>query len=178
MDQLINKTKNWIDQFVIGLNLCPFAKAVYDKDQIRYTVNESESNDELLISFYNELLLLKKIGPKDAATGFYIFPNAFSDFESFLDFYAQAEFVLKESKLEQTFQLAGFHPKYLFAESAEEDIENATNRSPYPMIHILRVKQVSKAIDTYPDVSAIPENNIETLKELGPDGVKNIFDQL
>jgi len=178
MDVSIEKTKVWIDKFVIGLNLCPFAKAVFDKDQIRYLVNEAESNDELLIAFYQELLLLKKIGPKTAATSFIILPNAFSDFTQYLDFYAQAEFVLKESKFDQTFQLAGFHPDYIFQNSEADDIENATNRSPYPMIHILRVKQVTKAIDTHPDVESIPETNMNTLKELGQSGLDNIIREL
>jgi len=175
MATLIDQTKNWIEKFVIGLNLCPFAKPVFDKDQIRYITVDSEKEDDQIIAFFGELKLLKKIGPKDAATSFVIFSNGLNNFDEYLTFHAKAEFILAEAKMDQTFQLASFHPDYQFEGTEKGDIENATNQSPYPMIHILRVKQVSAAIEQYPDTMTIPEKNIETLKELGKEGLEEIL---
>lgn len=167
MATLIEQTKKWIEQIVIDLNLCPFAKTVFDKDVIHYKIVESNSSDDHLIGLFDELKLLKKVGPKTMATSMVLFPSGVNDFESFLDLFAKAEFILEESKMDQTFQLAGFHPNYQFEGTQPEDIGNATNQSPYPMIHILRVNQVTKAINSYDDIESIPTNNIKTLEALG-----------
>jgi len=175
MALLINKTKDWIEKVVIGLNLCPFAKVVFDKELINYKTVESENTDDQLVGFFEELKLLKKAGQKQIATSFLLYPNGVEDFQTFLKLFSQAEFVLEETKMNQTFQLAGFHPDYQFEGTEKEDIENATNQSPIPMIHILRLHQVTKAIETHPDVDAIPKDNIEKLKALGKEKFKDIW---
>ena len=174
MATLIEQTKSWIEKIVIVLNLCPFAKVVFDKNLINYKLVESDNEDQQLIGYFEELKLLKKAGPKAIATSMILYPSGLEDFQSFLDFFAKAEFVLSESKMDQTFQLAGFHPEYQFEGTEKSDIENATNQSPCPMIHILRVHQVSKAVDTHPNVNAIPEENIKTLKALGKEELEKL----
>ena len=175
MGELIDKTKSWIKKLVIDLNLCPFAAQVFNNDLIRYKVFESALDDEKLIGFFEELKLLKKIGPKKASTSFILYPTGLDDFEKYLDFLGKAEFILKETKMDNTFQLASFHPNYQFEGTQKNDISNATNQSPYPMLHILRINQVSQAIDSHPDINAIPVDNIKKLEKLGIEGLKGLL---
>lgn len=162
----IRDTKNWIHSFVIELNICPFAKRAFDKEHLAYTVVDSKEVQECwskLITSYEEL---SKI------TGFIIFTEAFLEFEDFLDFYYACEAWLEDSPYHETYQIVGFHPKYIFEGESLEDHSHYTNRSPYPMIHILRRDDVEKAIANYPDTDQIPINNVALLRSMSLDMIK------
>ena len=164
---MIQQTVNWINEFVIRHNLCPFAKKVMTQQQYSCVVNEATNEEILLFAFAKELKILENIEAKVVDTAFFIMPNAFEDFEDYLMFVDMANAVLVDLDLEGVFQLATFHPKYQFAATELNDAENFTNRSPYPMIHVLREESVENAVLNYPNVDDIPTNNIEKMKSLG-----------
>jgi hypothetical protein len=163
-------TQRWLKRAVIGLNLCPFAKAVHVKAQIHYAVYlpaEASGLMEALLSEANELAAV------DAAvrdTTLLIAPNTLADFLDFNDFLARAERKLTRAGFDGVFQLASFHPQFQFAGTEADDITNATNRAPYPTLHLLREDSVSRAVEAFPEAEAIFERNIETLEALGPSG--------
>ena len=169
-DQVIDATRHWLERAVIGLNLCPFAKAVHVKAQIRYVVSAAATTETLLDDLVRELRFLQDANPDLVDTSLLILPNtlkAFSDFSDFLDL---AEVVLRTHQLEGVLQIASFHPDYVFAGADVDDVANCSNRSPYPMLHLLREASVSRATKAYPDAALIFERNIQTLKALGIDG--------
>jgi hypothetical protein len=168
---IIEQTVNWITEFIIGHNLCPFAKKVMVQQQYNCIVNEETNEELLLFAFARELKILEDANPKTVDTAFFIMPNAFEEFEDYLIFVDMANTVLEDLELEGVFQLATFHPKYQFAGTNVTDAENFTNRSPYPMIHFLREESVEKAILNYPNVDEIPINNIEKMETLGADAL-------
>jgi hypothetical protein len=163
-------TQRWLERAVIGLNLCPFAKAVHVKAQIHYAVYlpaEASGLMETLLSEANELAAV------DAAvrdTTLLIAPNTLADFLDFNDFLARAERKLARAGFDGVFQLASFHPQFQFAGTEADDITNATNRAPYPTLHLLREDSVSRAVEAFPEAEAIFERNIETLEALGASG--------
>ena len=163
-------TQRWLERAVIGLNLCPFAKAVHVKAQIHYAVYlpvETSGLMEALLSEANELATV------DAAvrdTTLLIAPNTLADFLDFNDFLARAERKLARAGFDGVFQLASFHPQFQFAGTEADDITNATNRAPYPTLHLLREDSVSRAVEAFPEAEAIFERNIETLEALGASG--------
>jgi uncharacterized protein len=163
--QVIEQTKLWINNVVIGCNFCPFAANVVKRDVIFYKVETSTDADECLIAFAAEMKRLDK----DTAieTSFLIFPFAFQAFDDYLDFVSLAENLLKKSNNEGIYQVASFHPNYLFAGSTEEDAANYTNRSIYPMLHLLREESIDKALANYKNPDDIPERNIEFAREKG-----------
>ncbi|MBY0314307.1 MAG: DUF1415 domain-containing protein [Bdellovibrionales bacterium] len=167
---IVGEMQTWLEKSVIGLNLCPFAKAVHLKKQIRYHVSSASTGEELLRDLISELQLLENTDPIEIDTVLLIHPDVLSDFLDYNDFLEVADAALLELGLEGIFQIASFHPQYQFAGSSVDDISNYTNRSPYPALHILREASVTKAVDSYPDVEGIPERNIQTLKGLGLDG--------
>ncbi|MDH6593037.1 hypothetical protein M2165_002926 [Variovorax sp. TBS-050B] len=163
-------TRRWLERAVIGLNLCPFAKAVHVKRQIHYAVY-LPAGDESLI----EMLLAEahELTARDASvrdTTLLIAPNTLADFLDFNDFTVRAERKLARAGFDGVLQLASFHPHFQFAGSAADDIANATNRAPYPTLHLLREESVGRAVDAFPDAEAIFERNIETLEALGQAG--------
>lgn len=168
--RVLADVRRWLERAVIGLNLCPFAKAVHVKDQIHYAVyhlaDESGLLDALL--FEAAQLMAHEAGVRD--TTLLIAPHALPDFLDFNDFFGRAERRLARAGYEGELQLASFHPRFQFAGSEEADIGNATNRSPYPILHLLREESVSRAVDAFPDAADIFERNIETLERLGPGG--------
>jgi len=170
---VIDKTKSWIRKFVIGLNLCPFAKHPMENDQVRYVVYEGESLLELLQLLAKELLLLKKLPAKEVETTFIITPNYLADFQDYINAVPAAEEVLKLQKMMGVFQIATFHPKYQFAGTQPEELENYTNRSPFPMFHLLREDSVETAIDKYGNTEMIPVQNVALLETMG---LKEILD--
>ncbi|GJM34621.1 MAG: hypothetical protein DHS20C18_36220 [Saprospiraceae bacterium] len=175
MEVYIEKTKKWIEQFVIGLNLCPFASVPFQQDKIRYVVNLSKNPDDLIRCFLEEMQFLDDKPSKEVETTLIIFPNQLNDFLAYLDFLTEAEEILEEVGLEGILQIASFHPEYQFANTAKEDAENYTNRSPYPMLHLLREASVEQALRHYPEPENIPIENILRLKELGVEGIKKLF---
>ena len=163
---VITRTKEWLEQVVIGLNLCPFAKAVYDRNQIRFHVSLADNTDDLLLELMTEILHLSSVSPQLTETTLLIHPFTLNKFLDYNDFLDVADAALIELELVGVIQIASFHPRYQFAGTKPDDIENHTNRSPYPMLHLLREASIEKAVATYPDVDKIPERNIETLKKL------------
>ena len=162
--------QRWLERAVIGLNLCPFAKAVHVKGQIHYAIYQLDDDAGLLDALLFEAAQLVAHDPAVRDTTLLVAPHALPDFLDFNDFIGRAERRLARAGFEGTLQLASFHPRFQFAGSDEEDIGNATNRSPYPILHLLREDSVSRAVDAFPQAQEIFEHNIETLERLGPEG--------
>ncbi|SDY23120.1 hypothetical protein SAMN05518854_101563 [Variovorax sp. YR266] len=163
-------TRRWLERAVIGLNLCPFAKAVHVKSQIHYAVYEPAEAADLMDALLAEA---KDLAALDAAvrdTTLLIAPNTLADFLDFNDFTARAERRLARAGFDGVFQLASFHPQFQFAGTEADDLGNATNRAPYPTLHLLREDSVSRAVEAFPEAEAIFERNIDTLEALGSDG--------
>ena len=166
----IEDTKNWLLEAVVGLNLCPFAKAVVVKDMVRYRVCASSQSTDLLAMLREELQHLAEADPDKLDTTLLIAPNALPDFLDFNDFLAECDAVLMDLALDGVLQVADFHPHYQFGGTEVDDIENFTNRTPYPTLHLLREASIDKAVEAYPDASLIFERNMEVLKKLGHAG--------
>src|SRR5579862_1592491 len=160
---IIAATRRWLERAVIGLNLCPFAKAVHIKGQIRYVVTPAQSADDLRASLADELALLAAADPALHDTTLLVHPWVLRDFHDYNDFLADVEAVVARLGLEGVLQVASFHPHYEFAESTPDDMANFTNRSPYPMLHLLREASIDRAVAAFPDPAAIFERNIATL---------------
>ena len=167
-------TQKWLLEAVVGLNLCPFAKAVVVKDMVRYRVCASAEPADLLAMLREELQYLAEADPDKLDTTLLIAPNALPDFLDFNDFLADCEDVLMDLELDGVLQVADFHPRYQFGGTDDDDIENFTNRTPYPMLHLLREASIDKAVEAYPDASLIFERNIEVLNKLGHEGWANL----
>ena len=162
--------RRWLERAVIGLNLCPFAKAVHAKAQIRYAVYLPTDEAALIDALLAEADELAALDASVRDTTLLIAPNTLADFLDFNDFTARAERRLARAGFDGVFQLASFHPRVQFAGTDADDIGNATNRAPYPTLHLLREDSVSRAVEAFPEAEAIFERNIETLEALGPDG--------
>lgn len=169
------ETRRWLQRAVIGLNLCPFAKAVTAKDQVRFVATDAASEPELLAALGAELALLRDTPPAIVDTTLLIHPQVLTDFYDYNDFLDAADALVAEMDLEGVLQIASFHPQYRFAGSGENDVENCSNRSPYPILHLLREDSVSRAVAAYPDADAIIERNMRTLRRLGHDGWRRLF---
>jgi hypothetical protein len=176
-DQLvIARTQRWVEQVVIGLNLCPFAKAVQVKNQIRYVVSRASKVRPLREDLERELVSLAEADPTTVDTTLLIHPKVLRDFFDYNDFLGEADALLAQLDLEGTLQVASFHPDYCFADADPNDAANFSNRSPYPMLHLLREDSVTRAVDSFPDTSAIPERNIATLRALSPSALRKLVD--
>ena len=171
-EEALIKTKHWLEKAVIGLNLCPFAKAVYVKNQVRVVISHARHADDLLEELDRELDLLVATPASEIDTTLLIHPTLFEDFLDFNDFLEVAEGVVDEHGLEGVVQLASFHPKFQFDGTEPDDIGNYTNRAPFAMLHLLREDSVEKAVEAFPEAEAIFEQNIATLEKLGPEGWK------
>jgi uncharacterized protein len=170
-DIVLADTRRWIERAVIGLNLCPFARAVYVKDQVRIVVSRARHADAFLDDLDRELELLKTTPPEEVETTLLVHPTLFPDFLVFNDFLDVVDDVVTEHELEGVIQVASFHPDFQFEGVLASDISNATNRSPYPTLHLLREDSISRAVASEGgDAEAIVERNIRTLRELGPQG--------
>jgi hypothetical protein len=168
--QVIADTRAWLERAVIGLNLCPFAKAVYAKQQVRFAVSGASTRSELQVDLARELRLLQAAAPEDVDTTLLIHPAVLNDFVDYNDFLREADHTLAELGLEGEIQIASFHPDYQFGDSGPDDLDNYTNRSPYPTLHLLREASIDTAVRAFPDPSAIYEANKATLDRLGMDG--------
>jgi len=169
-NQVIADTRTWLERAVIGLNLCPFAKAVYVKQQVRFTVSGATTRSALREDLARELRLLQAAAPQDVDTTLLIHPAVLNDFVDYNDFLREADDTLAELGLEGEIQIASFHPDYQFGDSGPHDLDNYTNRSPYPTLHLLREASIDMAVRAFPDPSAIYEANKATLDRLGMDG--------
>jgi hypothetical protein len=161
----IDETKKWLESVVIAHNICPFAKRVFDDGGIYFAVENSTDVETCLENLLDEC---ERLDENEALeTTLLIYTKAFTDFDDYLDFVEIAERLLEVEDYEGIYQLASFHPNYCFEGSAENDAANYTNRSPYPMLHLLREHSLEKALGNYPNPEDIPENNIKLTRELG-----------
>jgi len=172
---VIESTQRWLERAVIGLNLCPFAKAVHSKRQIRYAVTAATTADALLAELQHELVLLAQADPEEIDTTLLIHPQVMTDFIDFHFFLREADAANRNLGLEGVVQIASFHPAYEFAGSAPDDITNFTNRSPHPLLHLLRESSVDRAVPAFPDAAATYERNVETLRRLGHEGWRRLW---
>ncbi|WP_077001276.1 DUF1415 domain-containing protein [Variovorax sp. KK3] len=169
-EQALADTRRWLERAVIGLNLCPFAKAVHVRGQIHHAVYLPADEGGLLDALLDEAHALAACSAAERDTTLLIVPNSLADFLDFNAFTGRAERRLERAGFEGDLQLASFHPRFQFAGTDSDDITNATNRAPYPMLHLLREDSVSRAVDAFPDAEAIFERNMQTLEQLGADG--------
>jgi uncharacterized protein len=174
-ETIVSATRLWLERAVIGLNLCPFAKAVYAKHQIRFAVTAAKNADEVTAELRHELTLLAHAQPDALETTLLIHPRVMTDFIEYHLFLKRADATVRSVGLDGVVQIASFHPDYAFAGSARDDIENFTNRSPYPLLHLLREASVERAVAAFPDAAAIYERNIATLRRLGHVGWRKLW---
>jgi len=166
----VEQTLNWVREFVIKLNICPFAKREMDKGSVRVHASRAETVEDAMIDLMIEIELLNV--NSDIETTLLVFPSFLNDFYDYLDWVDFAESTLFSNNYEGIYQLATFHPEYCFADTNRNDVTNYTNRSPYPMLHLLREESVEQGIAYYGDTEKIPENNMACLRNLGLEEVK------
>ncbi len=170
---VISSTRQWVEKVVVGLDLCPFARRELVRDRIRFAVTTAESPDALLDALGQELELLDR--DDGVETTLLIHPLVLQDFYDYNDFLADADHLLAMSGREGVYQIASFHPAYQFGGTRSEDVENYTNRSPYPMLHLLREASLERAIAAHPDPDGIPQRNIERMEQLGIDTLRRLL---
>jgi uncharacterized protein len=174
-DEIIAATRRWLERSVIGLNLCPFAEGVYRGGRVRIRVSETRSASGLLEEFRSELTGLHAADPLQRETTLLIHPWVLADFIEYNEFLDVCEAAIVDLSLEGELQVASFHPRYQFEGTGPEDIENYTNRSPYPMLHLLREASIDRAIAAVPDTDEIYRRNIRTLRALGHEGWQRLW---
>ncbi len=170
-EHVLALTQQWVERMVVGLNLCPFASPVVRHNTLRYSVSDAVETEQLAEFFLAELTLIAESDEKQIATSLLIMPYAVPDFYEYLALLDLCEGLLEEAELEGVFQLASFHPGYLFGGVPSDDISHWTNRSPFPMFHLIREDQISKVLKHYKSPDDIPERNIQLLRELGREGL-------
>ncbi len=167
---VIDDTVRWLERAVIGLNLCPFAKSVHVKGQVHYVVSEAEDARALIDDLQRELEALAEASPEQRDTTLLMAPRCMEDFLDFNDFLGLADDLVEAMDLGGILQVASFHPRFQFAGTEVDDVGNATNRAPYPTLHLLREESIDRAVEAFPEAEAIFERNIEMLEELGAEG--------
>ncbi|MFT6958148.1 MAG: hypothetical protein ACJAYC_003165 [Halieaceae bacterium] len=172
-DTIEHQTKRWLERFVIDLDLCPFAARELSAGRVRLVTSKAGDDATLLDELRHELLLLEE--DSEIETTLLIHPRVLTNFVAYNDFLDVAEALLNELDLDDEFQIASFHPQYQFAGTALEDVENYTNRAPYPMLHLLREDSVAAAVAAHPDPESIPENNIQRMNTLGLAAVQTLL---
>ena len=171
----IDATRRWVERAVIGLNLCPFAKAVYVKQQVRFVLSDASTPEALLEELAEELVLLRDTDPDQVDTTLIVHPDVLIDFLDYNDFLDNADAAVEALDLHGVIQVASFHPDYQFAGTMPDDISNYTNRSPYPTLHLLREASIDRAVEAFPDADVIVERNVKTLDALGHAGWAKLF---
>jgi hypothetical protein len=174
-ERVIAATRDWLEKVVIGLGLCPFAASPYRRGLVRYRVSEQRSAEGLAEELEQELKHLAAVDPALCETSLLIHPHVLGDFFDYNQFLDQADAAVATLGLEGELQIASFHPAYQFAGSALDDVENGSNRSPYPMLHLLRESSVRRAIVTFPEVNEIGTRNMATLRDLGAVGLRKLL---
>jgi hypothetical protein len=174
-EAIIEATQQWLTRAVIGLNLCPFAKAVHVKNQIRYVVSEAQGLEAVLTDLETELKFLAESDAGEIDTTLLIVPYALEHFSDYNDVLNFADLLLKQLRLQGELQIASFHPDYQFDDTAPGDIENYTNRAPYPIFHLLREASIERAVEAFPDAADIYERNMATLRRLGIEGWRDLM---
>lgn len=171
-DAVVAATRRWLERAVIGLNLCPFAKSVYVKEQVRYVVSAARTPEALLEQLMDELQRLSDTPAEEVDTTLLIHPWVLGDFLDYNAFLGIAEDAVEELGLGGELQVASFHPQYQFADAPPHDITNYTNRAPYPILHLLREASIDRAVEAFPDAEEIYSRNMETMRSLGMEGWK------
>ena len=177
LNHIAEETRHWLQTAVIGLNLCPFAKAVFNKGLIRVEVSRARHLDDFLEHLDRALLLLRDTPADEIETTLLVEPQLFADFELFNDVLDITDQVLVEHGLEGVIQIAPFHPQFQFADSEPNAISNYTNRSPYPTLHLIREDSIAKAMQAFPDADTIFERNIALLEQMGIEGWQALWKQ-
>jgi hypothetical protein len=173
--QIVTQAMNdWLDTMVIGLNLCPFAKAAKAKQGIVFLVSDAITPSDALLDAHQLLMHLNQTPETITETALLSFPDGFHDFMAFLDMVALARSLLSDLKLDGIFQWADFHPHYQFADTEPNDVANYTNRAPYPSLHLLRESSIDRAVKAFPDAANIYERNIALLQSMGLIAVKQL----
>jgi hypothetical protein len=175
--QVVDATREWLEKAVIGLGLCPFAEHAFASDRIRYRVSVQTSAASLLQELAEELEHLHATDGAVLETTLLIHPHVLGSFEDYNQFLNEADATVAALRLEGEIQVASFHPDYRFAGTAPDAMENYTNRSPYPMLHLLREASVTRAVDTFPHVHEIGANNVATLNALGQAGWRRLWER-
>lgn len=175
-NDIIANVKTWLEQVVINLNLCPFAKAPYQKKQVRFVVCTETLEEDINASLIEECLFLDQ--HDEIETSLIICPAALSDFFTYNRFLLWAQQTLKQYNWRGTYQIASFHPDYVFANTETDDVQNFTNRAPYPILHLLRESSLETILDRYSEAASIPDNNIQTMQQLTQSEIERLFPYL
>ncbi len=170
--------RTWLKEFVVGLNLCPFAKPVLASDSLRISVCESDELTQVAQLFMDELDLIRKAPESEIATTLLVMPSALNDFEKYLSFLDNAENLVEDMGFDGIIQLASFHPDYLFDGEPADAASHFTNRSPYPMIHFLREEMMERVLEDFPNPEQIPQRNIKTLEGIGRAEIEKRWNRL
>ena len=176
-DDAVAATRRWIERAVIGLNLCPFARAPYVQERLRIAVSRATDVESLAEDLRAELEWLRGADAVEYETSLLVHPFVLGDFADYNDFLDVADALLEEMELDGEIQVASFHPDYQFADVPPDAIENATNRSPFPTLHLLRESSIDRAVESGVDTDAIYERNIETLRRLGVEGWRALWSE-
>lgn len=174
-ETVLEETRAWLEQIVIGLELCPFAKPVYNKGLIRYVVSAAQTPEALLEAVLDESKRLQQADPDVIDTTLLVHPRVLSDFLDYNDFLTVVELALEDLGLIGELQVASFHPRYQYAGNSPDDLANYVTRSPHPMLHFLREESVDRAVSVFPEASVIVEKNIATLRQLGLAGWERLM---
>lgn len=172
-EHIISQTRSWVETFVVGLNLCPFAKKELVNDRVRFVVTKADTEEGLLQALAHEMQLLAD--DDTIETTILIHPSVLQAFEDYNQFLSLTDALIAEMDFEGIFQVASFHPDYQFGGTMPEDAENYTNRSPYPMLHILREESLEGAISSHSAIDQIPLRNIALMNELGSERLKEML---
>jgi len=174
-EQVIATTRVWLERAVIGQQLCPFAAAPYRSDRVRFCVSAQRSTTGLREDLCRELQMLWETDPLQCETTLLIHPRVLTDFLEYNDFLDECDIAIAELGLEGELQVASFHPNYQFAGTSEQDITNFTNRSPYPMLHLLREASIEDAAANFAGIDEIGPRNMRTLRRLGQEGWRRLW---
>lgn len=172
---ILGDTRDWLEKAVIGLNLCPFAKSVFVKKQVRYALTAADNADDLLTELEREFTLLAETPASELDTTLLIHPHGMTDFIDYHFFLSEVDALIRNLGHDGIFQVASLHPQYEFAGSEPDEIANYTNRSPYPMLHLLREESIDRAVAAFPNAETIFERNIDTMERLGHDGWRKLW---
>jgi hypothetical protein len=177
-EQIIADVRSWVDEVVIGLDLCPFAARPRDEKRLRIAVSHATTEEALLDDLQAELERLADTPAEELETTLLAIPDMLEDFADYNDFLDAVELWLEQFGWEGELQVASFHPDYQFADTEPDDAGNLTNRSPWPLLHVIREDSLAKAIEHYPDVEGIPERNIKRMKALSAEERRKLFPYL